>query len=122
MLDFEKKVKEAKTAGLDPPPIQSLFHPEREPLAPVSDKQPYSQVEIPGGEAIPAGFRPSKPLHQLSPHERELEIRAYNSQLEQHKLYAQEASPFLKGHDEARSQRREKAVSWFGEKIGKWIS
>lgn len=122
MLDYEKSIEEAKAAGLEPPPIRSLFHPEKTSKTAESEKKPYSTVEIPGGEAIPAGFKPSKPLHQLTPHERELEIRAHNAQIEQHKLYAQEASPFLKGHDEAKSKRREKAVSWFGETIGSWIS
>ncbi|KAJ5232266.1 hypothetical protein N7468_005222 [Penicillium chermesinum] len=124
MLDYEKKVEEAKAAGEQPPPIRSLFHPESppQPEVPAAEKKPYSPVEIPGGEAIPDGFKPSKPLHQLTPHERELEIRLHNSQIEQHKLYAQEASPFMKGHDEAKEKRRAKAVSWFGETIGNWIA
>ncbi|KAJ5765437.1 hypothetical protein N7520_004996 [Penicillium odoratum] len=117
MLDYEKRVEEAKAAGTEPPPIQSLFNPE------ASISTDKSQViEIPGGESVPAGFKPSKPLQKLTPHERELEIRAYNAHLEQTKLYAEEASPYMKTQTDARSKRQEKAVSWFGETIGKWVS
>lgn len=122
MLDFERKVKEAKEAGLEPPPIMSLFQPERPPQAPATDKQGQPTLEIPGGEAIPAGFKPSKPLRQLSPHEREVEIRAHNAQIEQQKLYVDEASPFIKTQGDAREKRRERAVGWFGETIGNWVS
>ncbi|KAJ5676235.1 hypothetical protein N7462_009132 [Penicillium macrosclerotiorum] len=119
MLDYEKEVAEAKAAGLEVPPITSLFHPGK----PSPSQEPGNkQLEIPGGEAIPEGFKPSKPLAKLTPHERELEIRAHNAQLEQQKLYVQEASPFMKSQGDARDKRREKAVSWFGETIGKWVS
>ncbi|KAJ5551489.1 hypothetical protein N7535_000566 [Penicillium sp. DV-2018c] len=116
MLDYEKRVKEAKTAGTEPPPITSLFSPEKPTRAPAQG------LEIPGGEAIPEGFKPSKPLQKLTPHERELEIRAHYAQLEQQKLYVEEAKPFMKTHDDARQKRQEKAVSWFGETIGRWVS
>lgn len=121
MLDYEKRVEEAKAAGVEPPPLMSLFQPERTTKA-VVGKKSKAGLEIPGGEPIPAGFKPSKPLEKLTPHERELEIRAHNAQLEQQKLYVQEASPFIKRQEDARSKRREKAVSWFGETIGKWVS
>ncbi|KAJ5574376.1 uncharacterized protein N7459_008803 [Penicillium hispanicum] len=123
MLDYEKRVEEAKAAGKEPPPLTSLFHPENTAKAPaVTGDKPQFTVEIPGGESIPAGFKPSKPLNKLTPHERELEIRAHNAQLEQQKVYLQEASPFMKTQDDAREKRREKAVSWFGETIGRWMS
>lgn len=125
MLDYEKRVEAAKAAGTEPPPLTSLFHPEQKPLSAAStadSQQKQPTVQIPGGESIPAGFKPSKPLWQLTPHERELEIRAHNAQLEQHQVYAKEASPFMKSHDDAREKRRQKAVSWFGETIGNWVS
>ncbi|KAK1145336.1 hypothetical protein N8T08_004211 [Aspergillus melleus] len=119
MISYEKQVEEFKAAGQAPPPITSLFNPQ-------ATQQKFEAnadaLEIPGGEAIPAGFKPSKPLEKLSPHERELEIRSHYAQMEQQKLYAQEASPFVKAQDDARNKRREKAVSWFGETVGKWIT
>ncbi|KAJ6081709.1 hypothetical protein N7499_006583 [Penicillium canescens] len=117
MLDYEKRVEDAKAAGVEPPPMASLFHPEKQSPA---EKKPG--LEIPGGEPIPAGFKPSKPLQKLTPHERELEIRAHYAQLEQQKMYVEEAGPFMKTQDNAREKRREKAVSWFGETIGNWVS
>lgn len=123
MLDYEKRVEEAKAAGNEPPPLTSLFQPEKTAKVPAATGgKPQSTLEVPGGESIPAGFKPSKPLNKLTPHERELEIRAHNAQLEQQKVYLQEASPFMKTQDDAREKRREKAVSWFGETMGKWLS
>ncbi|KAJ5174956.1 uncharacterized protein N7482_000833 [Penicillium canariense] len=119
MVDYEKKVADAKAAGVEPPPLTSLFSPEK---ASHTLGVAGAKVEIPGGEAIPAGFKPSKPLVKLTPHERELEIRSHNAQLEQQKLYVEEASPFMKSQEDARAKRRERAVSWFGETIGKWVS
>ena len=121
MLDYEKQVEEARAAGQEPPPLTSLFNPQGK-TQPQKAENTSGSLEIPGGEAIPPGFKPSKPLEQLTPHERELEIRSHYAQLEQQKRYAQEASPFIKTHDDARQKRREKAVSWFGETIGKWVT
>ncbi|KAJ5888285.1 hypothetical protein N7495_008326 [Penicillium taxi] len=121
MLDYEKRVEEAKAAGVEPPPLQSLFQTEQT-KTPVAQPKSSSTLEIPGGEAIPEGFKPSKALHKLTPHERELEIRAHNAQLKQHTLYAEEASPFMKSQEDAREKRREKAVSMFGKTLGKWMS
>jgi hypothetical protein len=106
MLDYEKRVDECKAAGVEPPPLTSLFQPDQHT----------------GDEALPAEFKPSKPLAKMTPHERELEIRAHQAQLDQQKIYMQEASPFMKSQEEARNKRREKASSWFGETIGKWVS
>ena len=116
MLDYEKRVDDAKAAGIAPPPITSLFNPDK------PSQTPEVGLEIPGGEPIPAEFKPSKPLQKLTPHERELEIRAHYAQREQQKLYAQEAAPFMKSQEEARQKRQERAVSWFGETLGKWLS
>jgi hypothetical protein len=125
MLDYEERVKEAKAAGTEIPPVTSLFHPEKGPQPPSQEQVPEgskAKVVIPGGEPIPEGLKPSKPLWQLTPHERELEIRSHNAQLEQQKLYFEEASPFVKAQEETRTKRQEKAVSWFGETLGKWMS
>lgn len=125
MLDYEKQVDLAREAGRELPPLTSLFNPQASQARPQASPQAGAEaqpVEIPGGESIPAGFKPSKPLHQLTPHERELEIRAHNSQLEQRKLYMQEASPFIKSQEDARAKRQQKAVSWFGETVGRWIT
>lgn len=103
MLDYEKEASDAKAAGREPPPLQSLFHDG------AHDK-------------LPSGFTPSKQWHQLSPHERELEIQAFKAHQAQQALYAKEAMPFVKSHDDARTKRREKAVGWFGETIGKWVT
>ena len=118
MLDYEKRVEEAKEAGQAPPPLMSLFDP-KQAAKEASDKR--SDVDLPNGITVPEGFKPSKPLHQLTPHERELEIRAHNAQLEQNKLYAEEAAPFMKSHEESQARRKEKMSSWFGESIGKWF-
>jgi hypothetical protein len=117
MLDYEKRIEEAKAAGIEPPPITSLFNPEKSTTVPQIDG-----MEVPGGEAIPAGFKPSKPLQKLTPHERELEIRAHKAQMEQQQLYVDEAAPFMKAQGDARQKRQDKAVSWFGETLGKWMS
>ncbi|KAJ5137643.1 hypothetical protein N7526_003876 [Penicillium atrosanguineum] len=125
MLDYEKRVDEAKAAGTEIPPVTSLFYPEKGPQRPSQEQIPEgskAKVVIPGDEPVPEGFRPSKPLWQLTPHERELEIRSHNAQLEQQKLYFEEASPFVKAQEDTRTKRQEKAVSWFGETIGKWVS
>lgn len=121
MLDYEKQAVEARAAGLEPPPLTSLFNPKADSQQAKPSDTP-GNVEIPGGEQIPPGFKPSKPLEKLTPHERELEIRTHNAQIEQQKMYIQEASPFMKTHEDARTKRREKAVSWFGETIGKWVT
>ncbi|PYH98218.1 hypothetical protein BO71DRAFT_395512 [Aspergillus ellipticus CBS 707.79] len=122
MLDYEQRVLEAQKAGQEPPPLTSLFNPQAaSQQSPATDSTPSALV-IPGGEKIPEGFKPSKSLEKLSPHERELEIRAHYAQIEQQKMYVEEAGPFMKSQDEARQKRREKAVGWFGETIGRWVT
>ncbi|OJJ46939.1 hypothetical protein ASPZODRAFT_131856 [Penicilliopsis zonata CBS 506.65] len=113
MLDYEKQVKDAQAAGMEPPPLTSLFNPGN--TAP-------QEVQAPKAEKLPAGFKPSKPWEQLSPHERELELRAHNAQLAQQQLYVQEASPFMKSQEDQRAKRQQRATSWFGETIGRWVS
>jgi hypothetical protein len=118
MLDYERRVEEARAAGLEPPPITSLFNPNAKPV-PRNDSD---KLVIPGSEQLPPGFKPSKPWEDLTPHERELEIRSFKAEMEQKKVYADVASPFLKKQDEARSKRQEKMVSWFGETVGRWLA
>ncbi|KAL4815820.1 hypothetical protein BDW67DRAFT_163110 [Aspergillus spinulosporus] len=119
MLDYEKQVEEAREAGRDPPPLTSLFNPQAKPIERASVGP--TELEIPG-EPIPEGFTPSKPLERLTPHERELEIRAYYQQLEEQKAYVKGMLPIIRSHDEARDKRREKLVSWFGETVGNWMT
>ncbi|KAL1966645.1 hypothetical protein VTN77DRAFT_4056 [Rasamsonia byssochlamydoides] len=121
MLDFERRVEEARAAGVEPPPITSLFNPDAKPI-PQNESTRPGEIVIPGGEELPPGATPSKPLEELTPHERELEIRSIKAEMEQKKRYAEEASPYLKKQEEARLKRQEKAISWFGETIGKWIT
>ncbi|KAL1998577.1 hypothetical protein VTN02DRAFT_5937 [Thermoascus thermophilus] len=106
MLDYERQVDEAHARGVEPPPLTSLFDPT---------------AQTPGAE-LPPGWKPSKPLDELTPHERELELRAHQAQLEQQRRYAEEASPFMRSQEEARRKRQEKAIRWFGETVGKWIT
>ncbi|KAL4780713.1 hypothetical protein BJX76DRAFT_337301 [Aspergillus varians] len=120
MLGYEKRVEEAKEAGQEPPPLTSLFNPQAKPVEPGSVGP--AELDIPGGQPIPAGFKPSKPLERLTPHERELEIRAHYTQLEEQKVNAQKVSSALRSHGDARDKRREKLVSWFGETVGDWIA
>ena len=121
MLDYEKQVEEAKAAGREPPPLKSLFDPGAGTRRQKPSDWP-EEVEVPGGQEIPPNFKPSKPWGQLSPHQRELEVRSRHATLEQVKVYAEEASPFLETQKETRQKRKDKVVSWFGETIGNWVS
>lgn len=121
MLDYERQVEIAQAAGLEPPPLTSLFKPEATSRVEKPSKKAEA-VEIPGEEKIPAGFKPSKDLERLTPHERELEIRVHQAHLDQQNVYAETASPFMKGQEDARQKRREKASSWMGETLGRWFS
>lgn len=121
MLDYEKRVESAQAAGLEPPPLTSLFDPEAKSRVEKPGGKAEA-VEIPGGEQIPAGFKPSKDLEKLTPHERELEIRVHKAQLDQQNVYVEKASPFMKDQDNARQKRREMASNWFGETVARWIT
>lgn len=121
MLDFEKRVEDARAAGQEPPPIKSLFNPGAETRQEKLDRK-AGPVDVPGDEPIPAGFHPSKEFNELSPHERELEIRAYKAHVDQHQVYVDKASPFVRGQEVAREKRREKASGWLGETVAKWIT
>ncbi|KAL3446551.1 hypothetical protein BJX65DRAFT_279375 [Aspergillus insuetus] len=120
MLEYENRVKEAEAAGLEPPPLTSLFSPGAETVK--HTEKGSAAVEIPGGQAVPVGFHPSKPWEQLTPHERELELKSHYAELESERGYVEATAPYVKAQDEARAKRREKAVSWFGETVGKWIT
>ncbi|KAL4804769.1 hypothetical protein BDV18DRAFT_27419 [Aspergillus unguis] len=120
MLDYEKRVEQAQEAGLEPPPLTSLFNPQAEPVEPGSAGS--SKLEIPGGLSIPEDFKPSKSLERLTPHERELELRAHYQQLEDQKAYVQNMSATMRTQDAGKEKRREKLVSWFGETVGNWMT
>lgn len=120
MIDYQKKFEEAQEAGKEPPPLTSLFNPQAKPVAPSSNAAP--ELEIPGGEPIPEGFTPSKSLDRLTPHERELELRAHYQQQEEQKAFAQSMSSAFRNHDEGKDKRRQKLVSWFGETVGNWMT
>lgn len=120
MLDYENQVEEAKEAGREPPPLTSLFNSQAKPVEPASVGP--AELEIPGGEPIPEGFKPSKSLDRLTPHERELELRAHYANLEQQKAYMEDLSSVFRTNDEGKDKRREKLVSWFGETVGNWMT
>jgi hypothetical protein len=123
MLDYERRVEEARIAGIEPPPITSLFNPDAKPIPSQPDLDtPLGELAVPGGEQLPPGVKPSKPLEELTPHERELEIRSIKAHIDQQKIYVGTITPFLKSHEDGRQKRQEKAVRWFGETIGKWIT
>ncbi|OAX81118.1 hypothetical protein ACJ72_04539 [Emergomyces africanus] len=133
MLDYEQRVEEAKAAGQEPPPPQSLFKPNFQPTststAPAtntttSDSQPTTSadLEIPGGEKVPVGVKFKKPLKDMTPHERELELQVLQQKRAQQGIYLEEVGPVLQAENEARDKRREKLSGWFGETIGKFLA
>ncbi|KAK2749891.1 hypothetical protein FQN57_005308 [Myotisia sp. PD_48] len=128
MLDHEAKVAEAKAEGREPPPAESLFKPQQrtEPTVDAgnfpSSNPSEVGLEIPGGGKLPPGVRPSKPLKEMTPHERELEIESLRQQMVQKEVYFKEVSGILKSDESARDKRREKLSSWFGETVGKWLA
>ncbi|KAI5306695.1 hypothetical protein KEM56_007600 [Ascosphaera pollenicola] len=123
MLDYERRVEEAKAAGGPIPPPESLFHPDASPSPSTPSESPSTEkYEVPGGETLPPGMRFSKPASKLTPHERELEIRVARQQLEQRDLYKTEVNDLLVEEEEAKRLRQKKMSSWFGETVGKWLS
>jgi hypothetical protein len=125
MLDYETRVKEARAAGLEPPPPRSLFNPEAETISQspesssgVSD----TTTGIPGGEQLPPGIKPTKPLKDLTPHERELEVRRIKQKMAQSQIYMREVANTLKSEEEAKAKRRQKLSGWFGPTIAKWLA
>lgn len=119
MTDYEARVAEAKEAGREPPPIRSLFNPNAKPLTPSANGE---SIEIPGGETVPEGTRFQKPLKDMTPHERELEVQSIKQQIAQRQLYMKEVSPILEAESDAKAKRREKLSGWFGETVGKWLA
>ncbi|EED16349.1 conserved hypothetical protein [Talaromyces stipitatus ATCC 10500] len=118
MLDYESRVAEARAAGQEPPPITSLFNPNAKPV-PANDGK---TIIIPGAEQLPEGYKLPASLDKLSPHERELEIQSIKAEIEQKEIYSEAAAPFVKVQQESQMKRQEKAKSWFGETLGKWIT
>ncbi|PGH11850.1 hypothetical protein AJ79_04647 [Helicocarpus griseus UAMH5409] len=129
MLDYEQRVKDAKAAGLEPPPPQSLFKPNSQSTpkpATTTTNNPEntasSELEIPGGEKVPAGVKFDKPLKNMTPHERELELQVLRQKRMQQGVYLQEVGGVLNAEKEAREKRREKLSGWFGDTIAKFLA
>lgn len=125
MLDYEARVAEAKAAGTEPPPLKSLFNPKTEstPTPSEGDKvRPDGSVFVPGGLQIPEGMKTAKPLQDLTPHERELEVMALRQQAVQRDMYMAEVAPLVKADEEAKAKRRATFTNWFGETVGKWLA
>ncbi|KAI1930138.1 hypothetical protein LOZ65_001515 [Ophidiomyces ophidiicola] len=125
MLDYEAQVEEAKASGAEPPPLKSLFNPKAAASSPVpssNDGGASQKTEVPGGAQLPPGMKPPKPLDELTPHERELEIMVLQQQMVQRDLYLEEVSPLIKADEEGKAKRRAKYTSWFGETVGKWLA
>ncbi|EFR04471.1 hypothetical protein MGYG_07479 [Nannizzia gypsea CBS 118893] len=123
MLDYERRVAEAKEEGREPPHPKSLFKSEAEIAASQeTTSQPDDECLIPGGEGLPAGAMPYKPLKEMTPHERELEVQSLKQQMVQRDIYMKEVTPVLRAEEAAKNKRREKFTSWFGETIGNWLA
>lgn len=117
MLDYEAKVAEAKDAGTEPPPAGSLFNPQYASKSP-SEKE--NELQIPDGEQIPEEVQ--KGLKDLSPHERELEIRIIKQRKAQHSQYLDDLAPVLKAQTNSKEQRREQLSQWLGPTVASWIT
>ncbi|KAM5465904.1 hypothetical protein MauCBS54593_006151 [Microsporum audouinii] len=122
MLDYERRVAEAKAEGREPPHPKSLFKSEAEIATSLDTRQPDDECAIPGGEVLPAGSKPYKPLKDMTPHERELEVQSLKQQMVQREIYMKEVTPVLRAEEAAKMKRREKFTSWFGETIGNWLA
>ncbi|KAK2787303.1 hypothetical protein FQN53_005462 [Emmonsiellopsis sp. PD_33] len=129
MLDYEKRADEAKAAGLEPPPPQSLFKrtiqptPTPAPTPTTTDAQPKSSgFELPGGERVPPNLQLPKSLKNMTPHEREVELQVLRQKQVQQGIYMNEVGGMLKAEDEAKKKRREKLGEWFGPTIAKWLA
>ncbi|KAK2839188.1 hypothetical protein FQN49_006387 [Arthroderma sp. PD_2] len=122
MLDYERRVAEAKAEGRDPPNPKSLFKSEAEIAALPDTKQSGGEYIIPGTEDLPEGHSSYKPLKDMTPHERELEVYSLKQQMAQRDIYLKEVSPVLRAEHDAKNKRREKFVGWFGETIGNWLA
>jgi hypothetical protein len=123
MLDYETKVEEAKAAGLEPPPITSLFNPQAKPLS--HSVSTSNTIEAPGDEQLPENLKDPKlrsSLKEMTPHEREVEIQALKAKFANKHMYEHEVSDLLSKEDAARAIRREKMNGWFGEAIGSWLT
>ncbi|PGH28101.1 hypothetical protein AJ80_00359 [Polytolypa hystricis UAMH7299] len=129
MLDYEKRVEEAKAAGQQPPPPQSLFNPNFKPAPKPTTEQSETStssssdaLEIPGVDQVPQGVKFQKPLKDLTPHERELEIQVVKQKMQQQQVYYREVSGMLNAEDLAKEKRRQKFAGWFGETVGNWLA
>jgi hypothetical protein len=120
MLDYEAKVEEARAAKREPPPLKSLFDPSYKPGASKATVE-SDEVEVPGFEELPDGFKFSKRAKDLTPHERELELRVFKSQEEEAMDYLQQVTPWLTEMEEGRKRRRKVLNKWVGSEVANWI-
>ncbi|KAL4885834.1 hypothetical protein BJY04DRAFT_179281 [Aspergillus karnatakaensis] len=116
MLDFEKRVEEAKEAGQQPPPLTSLFDPQAKTISQSFDGA--KKLQVTGGKEIPDGFKFTKDASRLTAHERELEYRAHEVETAYLKNTIKSNTPVAPDRDE----KQEKLVGWFGETVGRWLS
>jgi hypothetical protein len=121
MLDYEAKVEEARAAKREPPPLKSLFDPNYKPGSSKTKTPGGHEVEIPGFEALPKGFKFSKKAQDLTPHERELELRVFKSEQEEAMRYLEEVTPWLAEMEEGRQKRRKVLGKWLGPGVADWI-
>lgn len=121
MLDYERQVAEARAAGVEPPPITSLFSPEARNTTEQSGANLQSAHAIPEIDQLPQGMKKPAKWDELTPHEREVEIQSYKAERAQQKMYAEQAAPFLKKYKGGQSEGKEKSGSSFGETLGRWL-
>ncbi|KAK2767660.1 hypothetical protein FQN54_003818 [Arachnomyces sp. PD_36] len=124
MLDYETRVEEAKAAGLEPPPMTSLFNPQAKPTPHPSS--PSDSTMVPGSSAEDLAQIKDPKLKaawkDLSPHEREVEVQAIKAKFQNQHMYEKEVSGLMNKEDAAREKRRRKMVGWFGETLGSWLT
>lgn len=120
MLDYELKVAEAQAAGIEPPPLTSLFRPEaRNTLQQAGASNAKSDHNNPNIGEMPQGMKVPAKWDEMTAHEREVEIQSYKAGVTQQKMYAEEAAPFLKKFKGNHLEGKEKSGNWFRETFGR---
>lgn len=128
MLDYEKCAEEARAKNQPVPEPTSLFKPkETAATAPVpTPTEPATgddtNIPVPGGDTLPPGAQWSKPPEQLTPHEREVEVRIAQQQMEMRMKYRGHVEDVVVEEDVARRLRQEKFSKWFGPTVGRWLA
>jgi hypothetical protein len=119
MVDYERKVDEARAAGVEPPPITSLFQSNNQQNETKHNSQTQS---IPGIDQLPSGMRKPTKWEEMTAHEREVEVQSYQAGIAHRQMYAEAAVPYIKEQDDARSRRRETLTRWLGGTVARWIT